>query len=82
MRGLPWPYRDEDSELLLQGRSFNPWLRSLRVLMWPIAAKKEKERNPVMSGVVEDRRDWEEGSPLEAGCGAGGATLWTLPGLE
>ena len=31
--------------------------------------KREKERNPVMSGVAEDRRDWEEGSPLAAGCG-------------
>ena len=44
MGGLPWPYTDEDSELLLQGRGFNPWLRSLRVLMWPVAAKKEKEK--------------------------------------
>ena len=43
--------------------------------------KRKKERNPVMSGVAEDRRgDCEEGSPLEAGCGGRWATPQTLPG--
>ena len=75
------PYRGEDPELLMQGHGFNAWVRRLRVLMWPVAAEKERKKNPVMSGVAEDRRgDCEEGSPLEAGCGGRWATPQTLPG--